>query len=354
MRDTLRELLFRSAFVDTDDAVAALDAERRVRAWSRGCETLLGVSADQAEGRPIDSFFHDASDCANAFEASAQRGSVRNFEIRLAHADGGVDRASLSLTRLGEPAEAFVVRFAPAQNEFDQSPEQRSLQEALVRMERFSSVGRVTAAFAHEMRTPLHVISSTAELALEDSPEDSRIREDLSMILRNANQATSSVLALLEFAKTGKSRLKEDSLNAVLESVLRWMEKLCQKQGIQLISDLPKLPPLLIDANHLRSVLHNILVNAVEAMPKGGTLTVVTKALGDGGALLTVGDTGPGMPGPVLEKATTAFFTTKEDGTGLGLYLAKRVLAEHGASLDFSCPEGGGTLVSVLFPAPIR
>ncbi|NCQ32535.1 MAG: hypothetical protein GW802_34870, partial [Armatimonadetes bacterium] len=197
-------------------------------------------------------------------------------------------------------------------------------------MERFSSVGRITAAFAHEMRTPLHVISSTAELALEDSAEGSRERDDLSMILRNAHQASSSVLALLEFAKSGKSRLREDSLTAVVQSVLCWIEKLCQKQGILLISNLPKLPPLLMDANSLRSVLHNILVNAVEAMPEGGTLTVVTKALEDGGALLTVCDTGPGMPESVLAKAGTAFFTTKEDGTGLGLYLANRVLAEHG------------------------
>ncbi|OIO06714.1 MAG: hypothetical protein AUJ52_11795 [Elusimicrobia bacterium CG1_02_63_36] len=353
MRDELSELMFRSAFIDTDEAVAGLDAQRRVAFWSRGCRSLLGTPACEAEGKPLQSFFHDPTDCENVFEATRQRGAVRNFEVRLVHADGGVNPASLSVNRFGEdPPRGFIVRFAPVQSDFEKAPGERSLREALVRMERFSSVGRITAAFAHEMRTPLHVISSTAELALEDSAEGSRERDDLSMILRNAHQASSSVLALLEFAKSGKSRLREDSLTAVVQSVLCWIEKLCQKQGILLISNLPKLPPLLMDANSLRSVLHNILVNAVEAMPEGGTLTVVTKALEDGGALLTVCDTGPGMPESVLAKAGTAFFTTKEDGTGLGLYLANRVLAEHGAVLDFSCPDEGGTLVSVLFPGP--
>jgi PAS domain S-box-containing protein len=350
MRDELRDILFRAAYLDSEDAVAALDSQRRIRAWSRGAAELLGVSAEDAAGAPFESFFHDPRECENAFEAAAHQGAVRHFEVRLSHKDGSVERTGLSLRILGDPPAGFIARLSPAPEDLDTSPEQRPLQESLVRMERFSTLGRVTAAFAHEMRTPLHVISSTAELAIEDAPEPSRIREDLTMILRNANQATSSILALLEFAKTGKSRLREDSLNAVVESVLRWMEKLCQKQGVELVTELDELGPILIDPNHLRSVLHNILVNAVEAMPGGGTLTVVTKSLEKGGALLTVGDSGPGMPEAVLEKATTPFFTTKEDGTGLGLYLAKRVLQEHGASLDFSCPEPGGTLVSVLFP----
>jgi len=354
MDDRIKQLLFEAAYADTDEAVAALDSKRVVCAWSRGAESLLSTPSEKILGQSFDTIFHDSKDANHAFEAAALHGFLGNFETRFARGDGSVERISLSLRRLADPAEGYIARLSPAGEDFGDAPEQHSIRESLVRMERFSAVGRVTAAFAHEMRTPLHVISSTSELAIEDSPPESRIREDLEMILRNAKQASSSVLALLEFAKTGKSNLKEDSLNSVVESVLRWIDKLCAKQNINLVAELSEIPNLLIDAQHLRSVLHNILVNAVEAMPDGGSLVVRTAPASGGGAVLAVVDSGPGMPEAVLAKATAPFFTTKEDGTGLGLYLAKRVLGEHGASLDFDCPAEGGTSVQVLFPASNR
>ncbi len=350
MEDRLKELLFEAAYIDSDEAVAALDANHVVQAWSSGAQTLLGVAREDIEGKSLVSLFHDEKDAVQAFEAAELQGFLGNFETRLARGDGSVERVSLSLRRLSKQAEGFIAHLSPAGDDFGEAPEQRSIRESLVRMERFSAVGRVTAAFAHEMRTPLHVISSTAELAIEDSEPKSAIREDLDMILRNAKQASSSILALLEFAKTGKAHLKEDSLNEVVASVLRWIDKLCLKQGIDLVSELSEIPNILIDSQHLRSVLHNILVNAVEAMPNGGKMVVRTAATPEG-VLLSVVDTGSGMPEAVLAKATAPFFTTKEDGTGLGLYLAKRILAEHGASLDFDCPATGGTSVTVRFPA---
>jgi len=351
MHEELKQYLFEAAYADTDDAIVGLDSDRIVRIWSRGAESLLGTLGEDIVGKFFESIFFDPKDAGQAFEAAEHNGFLGNFETRFSRKDGSVEPSSLSIRRLGNPTEGFIARLLPVRNQFEDAPEQRGIRESLVRMERFSSVGRLTAAFAHEMRTPLHVISSTAELALSDATPDSRLREDLEMILRNANQASTSVLALLEFAKTGKAHLKEDSLNEVVESVLRWIEKLCMKQQIELKSELEKIPPLLIDAQHLRSVLHNIIVNAVECMPDGGSLSVRTTPAPEGGVLLVVDDSGPGMPDAVLAKATEPFFTTKEDGTGLGLYLAKRVLAEHNAELDFQCPPEGGTSVQVRFPA---
>ncbi|MFA5139452.1 MAG: ATP-binding protein [Elusimicrobiota bacterium] len=225
----------------------------------------------------------------------------------------------------------------------------QAMRQSLARMERFSAVGRMAAAFAHDMRTPLHVIASTAETALQFLSPAPELRESLEMILRNARTASASVQALLDFTKTGRPQLRRASLNDILRSASDLVAGMCRAQGVSLSLELGELPPLMLDEQHLRAVAHNILVNAVEATSAGGSLRVRTEP-GPEAVVLTVSDTGAGMTPEALSKAGTPFFTTKESGTGLGLYLSKRILAEHGASLSLESELGKGTTVRVFFP----
>lgn len=356
MDEGLKSGLLACLIEDSADAVCALDASGAVAAVSPGAAELFGLTRDEALGRPFARLLAEPEEARALLDAAARSGQLRNRRTTLAAADGSRERAALSLRALrgdsaGAPPAGYLLELAPLAAEFASSPDERSVQEALVRMERFSAIGRLAAAFAHEMRTPLHVIASTAELALEDSPEGSPARERAELILRNARLAGLSVQALLDFAKLGKSHLREGSLNDALRGALGLMEKTCERQGIAVATDYGELPPQLFDERPLRAVLHNLLVNAIEAMPQGGTLAVATRHGGDGRARVEIRDTGSGMAPEVLSQAGTAFFTTKENGTGLGLYLARRILTEHGAELSFESSLGKGTAAAILFPA---
>lgn len=226
-------------------------------------------------------------------------------------------------------------------------------QEALAKLERFSAVGRMAAAFAHEMRTPIHVISSTTELILADLPKDAPHRENLDMILRNAKHAGLSIQALLDFTKVGKPQLRKGSINEVFQNTIELIGKLFEKQGIEVHQDYGEVPEIMLDSNSMRAVVHSLLMNSVDAMPSGGKLFIRTFISEKGGGTrFSVRDTGTGMTKEILNNVGTAFFTTKAEGTGLGLYLSKRMLADHGAEIEFTSTEGTGTTITIVFPAP--
>ncbi|MFH1724132.1 MAG: ATP-binding protein [Elusimicrobiota bacterium] len=354
MEERLKDRLFACMFDESEDALVGLDGSRVVRTWSRGAAELLGVPLEEAVDRDFAEFFPRREECVGLLKAACNVKVLKNYEARMTRRDGSPERVFLTVRSLGKGPEAFLVMISPPVADFETAPEHKAVQEALVRMERFSAVGRMAATFAHEMRTPLHVIASTAEFGLESLSPDSKMKENLEMILRNARHGSLSIRALLDFAKVGKSLLREGSLNEVARGVVRLVEKMCQKQRIELDVRLGDIPRLLLDEQHVRAVVHNLLVNAIEAMPKGGRLRVVTDVPERGGARLVVGDSGAGMAPEVLAKVSAPFFTTKEDGTGLGLYLAKRVLAEHEATISFDSEAGRGTAVTVVFPARSR
>lgn len=223
--------------------------------------------------------------------------------------------------------------------------------QALSRLERLSAVGRAASSFAHEVKGPLHIIASNAELALSHGRPDPELRASLEAILRNARQASASAQALLDFAGAAPAPQGPCDLAEAVESQRRMFDKLLVKQGVAFESAVPRGTRTAADARLVGAVLHHLLVNAAEAMPRGGTLSVSTEALG-GEVFLRVRDTGPGMPPELLGKAGAPFFTTKDHGTGLGLFLVQRLLEECGGALELSSAPGRGTTASIRLPAP--
>lgn len=345
----LEQALFRSAFEESPEPRAGLDAEGVVRSWTRGAAAFLGRPREEVLGRPFSESFSRPEDWARAREAALSSEVLRNFEAVLCCKDGSLRRAFLSVRRLSDGA-GFLAEFGPAVGDLDSDGQLGAVREALSRMERFAALGRMAAAFAHEMRTPLHVISSTTEFSLEFLSPEPKLKENLGMILRNAEQAALSIKSLLDFAKTGRARPVETSLQDVVRSAAKAVEKSSLSSGVKLEAQLADFPPILIDPQQVRAAVLSLLVNAVEAAKEGGRVEVCAGKEAGGGVLLRVTDDGPGMSEDVLSRVGGPFFTTKETGTGLGLYLAKRVLAEHGASLSFESVPSRGTTVLVRFP----
>ncbi|MBI4678002.1 MAG: HAMP domain-containing histidine kinase [Elusimicrobia bacterium] len=220
--------------------------------------------------------------------------------------------------------------------------------EALLRLERLAQIGRMTAAFAHDVRTPLHVISSTLESVGASPAGRGALRAELRAAQRSCKKVRSMLSDILDFAKGERGPVRDHPLEAAASAALSLVETTCAKRGIVIKRLWAKTPPVRIHLRAVEGVFYNVFNNAVDAMPDGGTLTVKTSS-NKRRIWAAVKDTGAGMPAETLERLSSPGFTTKESGSGMGLYLSRQILAEHGGEIHFESQEGKGTTVFIRF-----
>jgi len=146
--DKLKDRLFACVFEESDEAVVGLDAQRVVATISRGASELLGLPRDEVVGRDFSECFPAPGDCDRLLEAASGVPFLKNFETRMLRGDKSVEKVFLTVHVLGEPIDAYLVMITPSVVDFDVTPEHKAIQQALVRMERFSAVGRMATAFA--------------------------------------------------------------------------------------------------------------------------------------------------------------------------------------------------------------
>jgi signal transduction histidine kinase len=221
--------------------------------------------------------------------------------------------------------------------------------EALLRLERLAQIGRMTAAFAHDARTPIHILASTLESCATDGRAPTRVETRAAQ--RSAKKIQHMLADILDFAKGERGPLKDHTLEEAAEAALSIVETTCAKHGIAVKRSWGRTPPLKIRLRAVEGVFYNLFINAIEAMPNGGTLSIKTSA-GRKGLCAVVRDTGGGMSPETLRRLSSPGFTTKESGSGMGLYLSRQILAEHGGELIFESHEGKGTTALLRFQRP--
>ncbi|MGH7495929.1 MAG: sensor histidine kinase, partial [bacterium] len=226
------------------------------------------------------------------------------------------------------------------------------LQQQLRHADRLATIGQLAAGVAHELNEPLANILGFAQLAKKSAGLTAQTEQDLEKIVASALHAREVIKKLLTFARQMPPTKTRVNLNKIVEEGLYFLESRCAKQGIQLICGLtPALPDITADATQLQQVLVNLAVNAIQAMPQGGRLTVKTLA-GDGHVLLVVEDTGTGITEEVKGKLFTPFFTTKDvgQGTGLGLAVVHGIVTSHGGLINVESEVGHGARFEIKLP----
>ena len=226
-------------------------------------------------------------------------------------------------------------------------------QDQLVQSEKMSSLGKLSASIAHEINNPLMGILTTSKLLLrvlgEEQGEDPVRPEclrQLRLVQRETERCSAIVRNLLDFSRQRPLALKSIDANLALEEALSVASNQIALQGIALDKRLAPIPAVHADLGQLRQALLNIVLNACEAMPRGGALTVATRLLeAEGRVQVEVADSGPGIAPEDLNRICDPFFTTKERGTGLGLSVVYGIVQRHGGKLGFSSVPGGGTRV---------
>jgi len=226
------------------------------------------------------------------------------------------------------------------------------LQQQLRHADRLATIGQLAAGVAHELNEPLANILGFAQLAKKSPGLPAQTEQDIEKIVASALHAREVIKKLLTFARQMPPTKIRVNLNKIVDEGLYFLESRCAKLGIQLMRELaPELPDITADATQLQQVLVNLAVNAIQAMPQGGHLTVKTLA-GDDHVLLVVEDTGAGMTEEVKGKLFAPFFTTKDvgQGTGLGLAVVHGIVTSHGGVINVESAAGHGARFEIKLP----
>ncbi len=233
------------------------------------------------------------------------------------------------------------------------------LERQVQRAASLAVAGKLTSALAHEVGTPLNVIAGRAEVALKSLPVDSPARQDLEVVAGQIDRITRIINSLLDTVRPQAPVARPCEIVAVLDPLLALFQHAARARSVTLTCTFsPDLPTIHADPGQLQQVVTNLVMNAVEATPSGGCVSLAATDQATGGqpgVRLVVRDTGTGIPADALPQVFNAFFTTKPrgQGTGLGLAISRDIVVAHGGDIRIESEEAGGTTVTVWLPVGI-
>ncbi len=353
------EEAFRATFEQSAVGITHVSLEGEFLKVNRRFSEIIGYSEEELVGHPVEEFTDPEDWAADAQEIQALLAGTRSrssWEKRYRCKEGKTLWVRITLTLLHDPGGSptfFASVVEDLTSEKQAEAEHQELVESLHQAQKMESLGTLSAGIAHDMNNILAAIMGTAEVLQVTCDPAEGVADYLATIIRASERGRDLVKNLTTFARKGLREAQLLDLNMVVLNEIELLRR-TTLQKVEVHSDLdPQLPPILGETSAISSALMNLCVNAVHAMPEGGTLTIRTSRLPDHWVELVVTDTGEGMQPEVLARAMEPFFTTKPvgKGTGLGLTIAFAVLKAHGGTLDIRSEPGHGTTVSVRFPA---
>ncbi len=339
-------------------AIYALDAQGRVTHWSRAAAAHFGWSEDEALGRTPPFVPPEEERAFHALiQAALGSDDLRGVELRRRRRDGTAITVQVSTTKIRDSAGAVTGLVAIATD----VSEQRRLEAKLQQAQKMEAIGRLAGGVAHDFNNLLTAILGYCELLIESLPAGDA-RDDVRVVKEAADRATSLTRQLLAFSRQQVLEPREVDLNAVMSDVARLLRRLIG-EDIEVRLD-PAAAPAVVraDPGQIEQVLMNLAVNARDAMPSGGHLTISTARVDGARAgldpaaryvALRVRDTGVGMDAATRERIFEPFFTTKGPGrgTGLGLATVYGIVAQSGGAVHVESEPGRGATFTVYLPA---
>jgi len=229
-----------------------------------------------------------------------------------------------------------------------------SAQAALIQSEKMAAFGQLGAGIAHEVKNPLAGILGYAQLALRKVDAESPVARQLSVIEKETKRCKSIIENLLRFSRQEKATFGPVDLHTIAEDAMAIVDHQLSLHGVKLQKEFAvDLPPINGNANQIQQVLINLMINAQQAMPEGGTLKITTRRMTDA-VEIAVADTGSGIPPELQQRIFEPFFTTKPvgQGTGLGLSVSYGIVRDHGGQIRLESGVGVGTTFRLTFPIP--
>ena len=330
-----------------EDAVVVLNAEREVVFCNQAAEGLLGQSPDSAAGVLAGLLPGDhplAPVVTELFDAGIER---RNAAVKVRCPDGQARELAVSSYRIpdGERAGGGVL----ALRNLDPV---RAVQSLVTYSQKLAALGRLTSGVAHEVKNPLNAMRIHLELLRARlGASQPAVRENLDVIAQEIVRLDRVVQGFLKFVRPEEMRLAPVDVKALLSEVARLMAPEAQRAGARINEDVvPDLPPVSGDAELLQQAFTNLVTNAIQAMPKGGTVTLGARRGPDGAVEMRVADEGVGIQAQDLEKVFRLYYTTKPQGSGIGLSMVYRIVQMHDGRIDVESEVDRGTVMVLTLP----
>ena len=328
--------------------ILAADLDDRVESWNSQIEKLTGILRQDAIGRKLQDLLPaDLCDQVRGFDGETGVHNIYKYVLRpgLPVSDATLNIAVAPLiSREGDRIGRLII--------FDDITDRAELERRLVQADKLSSIGLLAAGVAHEVNTPLAVISTYAQMLAKQISGDAQKAPLLEKIARQTFRASEIVNSLLNFSRTSTTEFVPLDLNKVIRETLSLLEHQLSKASVKVETAFDdSLPRIKGNAGKLQQVFLNLILNARDAMESGGSLAIRTSAQ-NGLVHVTVADSGAGIAPENLTRIFDPFFTTKgaRKGTGLGLSVSYGIVREHGGEIDVDSTLGAGTRFDLSFP----
>ena len=326
------------------NGVVAVNNDMLITSINPGAMTIFNIDNDCIGQSFLDIFysFEIIEDNINA--AINENTIVENIEIDLKeeNTEKGLKVSIFPLNYINTNKGVVII--------FEDITQLKKIQKQVQRNDRLASVGQLATGIAHEIRNPLAIIKmidQTMKIELKDNKE---AVEELEIIDEEVERANKVIKSLMEFGKQNKSEKKYCSLNTVMEEVLTIVNKYLTQHGVSVEFKKSELPYTNLDKDELKQAFINIIFNAVDAMKAGGELVITTDIDQNKWIKVSFKDNGAGIDEKDLEQIFNPFFTTKDEGTGLGLPIVHKIIEEHGGIINVNSKSGEGTTFEVSFP----
>ena len=331
--------------------VLAVDLEDRIESWNSQMEVMFAKPRAELLGMALNQVF--PPEFLEEYYRFRQSSGIHNlYKFRLATTAGDSRVTNIAIAPLVSRDFSVIGRLIIV----DDITERVELEGQLSQAEKLSSIGLLAAGVAHEVNTPLAVISSYAQMLAKQVNGDAKKSELLDKITRQTFRASEIVNSLLNFSRTSSTEFTNVDLNRVIQDTLMLLEHQLKVARVKVVQELqPELPPIYGNTGKLQQVFLNLFLNAKDAMPAGGTLMVSTQ--NGHNVQVTVADTGNGIAQEHIARIYDPFFTTKSKpktghsgGTGLGLSVTYGIIQEHAGKIRVSSQPGEGTKFTMEFP----
>jgi PAS domain S-box-containing protein len=331
--------------------VFAIDLDERIESWNAQMEAMYALPRKDAVGQKVNSILPPAF-VEELARLKVEPGVHNLYRFRLQTRAGQTRTVNAAIAPLVARNLEIVGRIVIV----DDITERMELEAQLAQADKLSSIGLLAAGVAHEVNTPLAVISSYTQMLAKQVRSDERVAPLLDKITQQTFRASEIVNGLLNFSRTGRAEFQPVDLNFVIAETLKLLEPQFRASRVRLETEFEKdLPAILGDSGRLQQVFLNLFLNAKDAMDSGGTLRIATQA--NGQVEVDVSDTGSGIAMEHMQRIYDPFFTTKATvregqrrGTGLGLAVSYGIIQEHAGKIQVASQPGAGTTFHLEFP----
>jgi PAS domain S-box-containing protein len=340
------------------DPLVTISAEGKITDVNQATELATGCSREELIGRDFSDYFTEPEKAKIGYKQVFSEGFVRDYPLAIKHKSGKITDVLYNATIYTNEAGELQGVFAAARDITELKKAEEQAQEAAKKLkdaERLAAIGATAGMVGHDIRNPLQAITGdvflakTDLIAIPDSEEKKCIQESLSEIEKNVDYINKIVADLQDFARPLKPNAEETDIKLIIDELLK-KNGLPENVKVKVKVE-PDARKIVADSSFINRIMYNLVTNAVQAMPKGGKLTIhAYKEAKD--ILITVKDTGVGIPKKVKEKLFTPMFTTKSKGQGFGLAVIKRMTDSLGGTVSFESEEGKGTTFIIRLPPP--